>query len=121
MEIRLLQGRDSGCISGNLQLNGTRRGPSHLLGFAASCILIHRPVNWLEVGTQLSFLSVAILILIADDKKRQPRPARSIDNLLLENASLRTKVTHHLYDLVWDMLRTSTWICVLLMPLILYR
>lgn len=93
----------------------------NLLGFAAVCIMLHRPAHWMEVGTQLSFLSVAILILIAGDESQRKDRFNSIDDLLRERSSIAMRVVLWTYATILEMLRTSFWICLLLMPLILYR
>ncbi len=93
----------------------------NLLGLAAVAVLLYRPSNWLEIGTQLSFLAVSVLILLqantSDDAERQNR----LDELLLASSHPLWKGWVCIRSYSYELLRTSLWVWLLTSPLVLYR
>ncbi len=100
---------------------GKTNDSMNLLGFAALVVLLYRPTNWLEIGTQLSFLAVAVLILLqANRPDNQDRDAR-LDALLLASSHSIWKGWTCIRVYSYEILRTSLWVWLLTSPLVLYR
>ena len=93
----------------------------NLLGFAAVAVLLYRPSNWLEIGTQLSFLAVAVLILLKGEASEEAERRDYLDELLIATSHPIWKAWAYLKTYSFDLLRTSLWVWLLTAPLVLYR
>jgi competence protein ComEC len=92
----------------------------NLLGLAGSAILLYRPSHWLEVGTQLSFLAVAVLILL----RRNFTPASTeavLDRLIDESSPMWERVLKKFGHFCGEILHSSFWVWWLTSPLVLLR
>jgi competence protein ComEC len=93
----------------------------NLLGFAAVAVLLYRPSHWLEIGTQLSFLAVAILILLQANQADEGGRDAKLDALLLASSHPITQGWACFWGYAYEILRTSLWVWLLTSPLVLYR
>jgi len=93
----------------------------NLLGFAAVAVLLYRPSNWLEIGTQLSFLAVAVLILLKGETSDEAERRDYLDELLAANSHPVWKGWIYVKNYSYELLRTSLWVWLLTAPLVLFR
>ena len=93
----------------------------NLLGMAAVIVLLNCPSHWLEIGTQLSFLAVAVLILLQRDASEAGNARDHLDELLLAQGHPIWKALSYLGAYSFELIRTSFWVWLLTCPLVLYR
>ncbi|MDZ4849791.1 MAG: ComEC/Rec2 family competence protein [Pirellulaceae bacterium] len=100
---------------------GKTSNSMNLLGFAAVAVLLYRPSNWMEIGTQLSFLAVAILIVLKGEPEEDAERRDRLEALLTETYHPLWKFGIVVVAYSYDLLRTSFWVWLLTAPLVLYR
>jgi competence protein ComEC len=87
----------------------------NILAGAALVLLIQRTSIAFEIGTQLSFMTVAVLILTFPILQQRQTPLRR----LLESRQSRTQVAWgSAKRFAWESLRSSFWVCFLSAPLV---
>jgi competence protein ComEC len=87
----------------------------NILAGAAMVLLVQRTSIAFEIGTQLSFMTVAVLILTFPILQQRQNPLRR----LLESRQTRGQVAMAgLRRFVWESLRSSFWVCFLAAPLV---
>ncbi len=77
------------------------------LAFAGFVLMLIRPSVMFEIGTQLSFMAVAVLILSSEKRHSRISPLRQ---MMATRSSFTWKGIAWLRDWSWDMLRTSFWV-----------
>jgi competence protein ComEC len=95
--------------------------PMNLLGLAGSVILLYRPTYWLEIGTQLSFLAVMVLIWLRPNVEMLSQTKASFDSLLAESHPWWQRCLTYLVTTCREFLVSSFWVWWLTAPLVLYR
>ena len=85
------------------------------LAFAGLILLTQRTSIAFEVGTQLSFLTVAVLILTFPLIRRRARP---IERLIESRESLVEKGVRSFLGLIWESIRSSFWVIFISAPLV---
>ncbi len=100
---------------------GKTSNSMNLLGLAAVVVLLYRPSNWLEIGTQLSFLAVAILILLSSNATEDANRRDYLDELLVARSHPIWKGWVYFSTYSYELLRISFWVWLLTAPLVLYR
>ncbi len=93
----------------------------NLLGLAAVAVLLYHPSNWLEIGTQLSFLAVAVLILLKANASELANRRDRLNELLIANSHPIWKSWAYFKTYGYEILQTSLWVWLLTSPLVLYR
>nr|MCU0708792.1 ComEC/Rec2 family competence protein [Pirellula sp.] len=87
----------------------------NILATAALVLLSQRASIAFEIGTQLSFLAVAVLILTFPILNQRRSPLQR----LLESRQTRSQViVAGLKRFAWESLRSSFWVCFLTAPLV---
>ncbi len=99
---------------------GKNTNALNLLGLAGVVILLYRPSYWLEIGTQLSFLAVMILILW---QRNLPTSGTSqaLDILIEQSQSTWRRWLNFGGRWCSEMLHSSFWVWWLTAPLVLFR
>lgn len=87
----------------------------NILAFAALLLLAQRTSIAFDVGSQLSFLTVAVLILTFPILRRNPI---SIERLIESKHSTLERVLRGTKELVKESIRSSFWVCFLSAPLV---
>lgn len=85
------------------------------LALAGLIILTQRTAIAFEVGTQLSFLTVAVLILTFPIMRTSVSP---LERLLESKWTVGERVWAYIKQFVWESLRSSFWVCFLSAPLV---
>lgn len=87
----------------------------NFLAFAGVTLMFSRTSVAFEIGTQLSFLAVAVLILSARTIQFRTPP---LQRLLEERESQTLRFARTTYRVAWELMRTSFWVCFLTAPLV---
>ncbi|MBM3966478.1 MAG: ComEC/Rec2 family competence protein [Planctomycetes bacterium] len=85
------------------------------LALAGLVILTQRTAIAFEVGTQLSFLTVAVLILTFPIMRTSVSP---LERLLESKRTVGERIWAHFKQFAWESLRSSFWVCFLSAPLV---
>ena len=85
------------------------------LALAGLIILTQRTAIAFEVGTQLSFLTVAVLILTFPIMRTSVSP---LERLLESKWTVGERIWAHIKQFAWESLRSSFWVCFLSAPLV---
>lgn len=85
------------------------------LALAGLIILTQRTAIAFEVGTQLSFLTVAVLILTFPIMRTSVSP---LERLLESKWTVSQRIWAHIKRFAWESLRSSFWVCFLSAPLV---
>lgn len=93
----------------------------NLLGLAACLILLYRPQYWFEIGTQLSFLAVLVLILLGRDLSKIGIRNAALDALVLESIPPWKRGLLYTWGMFRSFISSSFWVWWLTMPLVLFR
>lgn len=99
--------------------NGRTTHSLNLLALAGLILLAYRTTNLFDVGTQLSFLAVAMLSVLSMNRLIPERDADPIQQLLYESYPAWKRWCIDVGYRSWEILRTSTWIWMITTPLIL--
>lgn len=97
------------------RLLGWQLSSLNILAFAGVTLMFSRTSVAFEIGTQLSFLAVAVLILSARTIQFRTPP---LQRLLEERESKTVQLLRATYRVAWDLMRTSFWVCFLTAPLV---
>jgi competence protein ComEC len=89
----------------------------NILAFAALVILLQRTSVAFEVGTQLSFLTVAVLILTFPIFHHRSVP---IERLIESKENWLSKSLRGLRSVCWESMRSSFWVSFISAPLVWY-
>ncbi len=100
---------------------GKTTKPINLLGLAGVAILLYRPSYWLEIGTQLSFLAVMVLILLQRHLRDVDPVETGIIALIEESRSKWRRSLDAFVRVCRELLHTSFWVWWLTAPLVLFR
>ncbi|MFN9915298.1 MAG: ComEC/Rec2 family competence protein, partial [Pirellulaceae bacterium] len=93
----------------------------NLLGLAAVGVYLYRPNYWMEIGTQLSFLAVAVLILLSASGRAQGESQGAVDDLLVAAQSPAKRYLRGGGTWISQIAVTSFWVWWLTAPLVWYR
>ncbi len=93
----------------------------NLLGLAAVGVYLYRPNYWMEIGTQLSFLAVAVLILLSASGRAQGESQGAVDDLLVAAQSPAKRYLMGGGTWISQIAVTSFWVWWLTAPLVWYR
>ncbi len=91
----------------------------NLLAFAGLILLIHRTSNLFDIGTQLSFLAVAMLSLLSMQPESRAEEQDPLQRVLYESLPGWRRWTLDGLRFSWEMLRTSFWVWLITTPLVL--
>lgn len=99
---------------------GKNTNALNLLGLAGVVILLYRPSYWLEIGTQLSFLAVMILILW---QRNLPASGtkQALDLLIEQSHPPWRRWLSFGFRWCREILHSSFWVWWLTAPLVLFR
>jgi competence protein ComEC len=100
---------------------GKTTQPFNLLGLAAMVVLWYRPNYWTEIGTQLSFLAVAVLILLRPNRVRNATASIALERLVSSTQNSYEQLATILWRWSRQLLYISFWVWWLTMPLVLFR
>jgi competence protein ComEC len=100
---------------------GKTTRPINLLGLAGVAILLYRPSYWLEIGTQLSFLAVMVLILLQRSSNDDDPVETGMNALMEETHSIWRRSMDSFLGICRELLQTSFWVWWLTTPLVLFR
>jgi competence protein ComEC len=100
---------------------GKTTRPINLLGLAGVVILLYRPSYWLEIGTQLSFLAVMVLILLQRGAVEANLVGTAMDSLIAETHSTWRRGLDYVMRVCRELLHSSFWVWWLTTPLVLFR
>ncbi len=100
---------------------GKTTRPMNLLGLAGVVILLYRPSYWLEIGTQLSFLAVMVLILLQRSATETNPIETAMDSLMAETHSKWRRGLDYFWGICRELLHSSFWVWWLTTPLVLFR
>ncbi|MEI8211947.1 MAG: ComEC/Rec2 family competence protein [Planctomycetota bacterium] len=89
----------------------------NILAVAGLLILTQRTSIAFEVGTQLSFLTVAVLILTFPILHERQTP---LERLIATKQSTALALLHWTRRVVWESFRSSFWVCFISAPLVWY-
>ncbi len=92
----------------------------NVLAFAAVVLLVYNTNNLMDIGTQLSFLAVTVLIFLGSNRASMLADQDSLNDLLLATSHPFIRWFWYLVDLAWNMLKVSAWVWLLTAPLTLY-
>jgi competence protein ComEC len=92
----------------------------NVLAFAAVVLLVYNSNNLMDIGTQLSFLAVTVLIFLGSNRASMLADQDSLNDLLLATSHPFVRWFWYLVDLAWNMLKVSAWVWLLTAPLTLY-
>jgi competence protein ComEC len=101
-----------GCLAKYL---GWSSSSLNILAFAGLLILLQRTSIAFEVGTQLSFLTVAVLILTFPLFRNRKAP---IERLVDSKRSTPNKTLRRIGSLCWESIRSSFWVSLISAPLV---
>ncbi len=87
----------------------------NILALAGLVLLTQRTAIAFEIGTQLSFLAVAVLILTFPILRQRQTP---LGRLLESRQSRWASYRMHARRFAWESLRSSFWVCFLSAPLV---
>ena len=87
----------------------------NILAFAGLLILLQRTSIAFEVGTQLSFLTVAVLILTFPLFRNRKAP---IERLVDSKRTASNKTLRRIGSLCWESMRSSFWVSLISAPLV---
>jgi competence protein ComEC len=93
----------------------------NLLGLAAVGVYLYRPNYWMEIGTQLSFLAVAVLILLSPSSRTHGQRPGSVDDVLAAAQPLAKRRLMGGLTWIMQIALTSFWVWWLTAPLVWYR
>lgn len=92
----------------------------NVLAFAAVVLLVYNTNNLLDIGTQLSFLAVTVLIFLGSNRAAMLADQDSLNDLLLATSHPFIRWFWYLVDLAWNMLKVSAWVWLLTAPLTMF-
>ena len=92
----------------------------NVLAFAACVLLVYKTNNLLDIGTQLSFLAVTILIFLGSHRASMLPEQDSLNDLLVATSHPVAQWFWYIADRAKDMFRVSAWVWLLTAPLTLY-
>ncbi len=90
------------------------------LAAAGLVVLAINPAELFQAGTQLSFLSVGVLVFIADSRIGQ-RPLDPLDRLIARTRRWPFRVARRLRESAWQATLATTLIWVVICPLVMAR
>jgi competence protein ComEC len=92
----------------------------NVLAFAAVVLLTYSTNNLLDIGTQLSFLAVTVLIFLGSNRASMLPEQDSLNDLLVATSHPVVRWFWYLMDIALKMLKVSAWVWLLTAPLTLY-
>lgn len=91
----------------------------NMLALAGLLLLLARTSNLFDIGTQLSFLAVAMLSLLSTHRDISLREQDPLDQLIYESRPLWQRFLIDSRAIAIEMLRTSSWVWFITTPLVL--